>query len=143
MVFFETSARLRPTPIVNRLSSLADLLEEAFHRGWDDGTARPGQRLGRCLRRRETAERAKILDDLRDIQARALCDMQLADLIAFELACDLRPAQMGLTPAEWLDWVGREVASAGSDRGGPALAGPDADALLEGPDEDLAVSDLT
>lgn len=94
-------------------AELCALLEEAFpadrraHALTD-----PAERLRRCLARRDSAQRQRIQSQVRALLGRGLCDVQLADLLAFELGCHLRPAEMGCTPAEWLDWVGRQARTA-------------------------------
>lgn len=88
-------------------SSLAALLEEAFPA--PGPTSDPDARLRVCLARRDGSERVRITDEVHELLGRGLCDMQMSDVIAFELGCHLRPADMGLTPSEWLAWVGRRA----------------------------------
>lgn len=93
-------------------SELAALLEDAFPRDWERGdSADAAQRLRASLATRNTARRRHIAHELDGLLDRGLCDMQLADVVAFELGCHLRPAQLGMTPSEWLLWIGREVDS--------------------------------
>lgn len=92
-------------------SDLGELLQEAFSAAWShrrEGT--PEERLRNCLARRDSGCRSRILRDVQHHLERGLCDMQMSELIAFELGCHLRPAEMGLTASEWLRWVGRQVA---------------------------------
>jgi hypothetical protein len=92
-------------------SPLTELLEEALPSDWRVGAATPAERMRSCLAGRNDTTRALILQEVEDLRGRGLCDMQLSDLVAFELGCHLRPSEMGLTPAEWLAWVGRQVAA--------------------------------
>lgn len=93
---------------------LTALLEDAFPPGWDRrGQTTPEERLRSRVALRDDACRRRILLQLRHLMDRELCDMQLTDLIAFELGCHLHPAEMGLTATAWLEWVAREVAPPG------------------------------
>lgn len=92
-------------------SPLADLLEEAFPSGWAADDTSPVERLRTCLARRDVEQRARIAREVHDLLGRGLCDMQMADVIAFELGCHLPPGDMEMTPSRWLAWLGRQVAS--------------------------------
>ena len=91
------------------LSALAGILGEAFPPGWDQGRTTAQERLGASIASRTPAERIRIVQDVEDVLGRGLCDMQLSDLIAYELGCHLRPAAMGLTPSDWLRWLAGRV----------------------------------
>lgn len=94
---------------VPRYPRLTALLEEAFPEA--PPPPDPEARLLRCLAGRGGSERARIAEEADTLLRRGLCDMQLADLLAFELGCHLRPAEMGMTPAAWLAWVRRHAAA--------------------------------
>lgn len=94
------------------MSDLAGLLEEAFSADWcADPDSTPAARLRRVLAGRSEAQCRRIGAELEAVLARDLCEMQMADLLAFELGCHLRAADEGMTSGEWLAWVGRQIVS--------------------------------
>lgn len=93
---------------------LSGLLEEAFPPDW---RARPdpsiGERLRLGLSRRDESQRTAIQMELRELLGRGLCEMQLSDVVSFELGCHLRPAEMNMTTAEWLVWLEHQIEGSG------------------------------
>ena len=86
-------------------SPLTRLLEEAFPPDWDATGSAPSERLGASLRHRDASERRRIVGEVEALLQRGLCEMQLSDVIAYELGAHLSPQDMGLTPSAWLMWV--------------------------------------
>lgn len=87
-------------------SSLTSLLSDAYPPHWRVDSDPPAQRLWDCLVQRDETERLAICEEVEKILGRGLCDVQVSDLIAYELGCHLRPAEMGMTPSGWLAWIG-------------------------------------
>ena len=102
----DANAAGRPAGIV----TLAELIEKAVPSGCTSDPERsPGARLNARWTQLEPRARRRILSELDSVLARGLCDMQMAHLLAFELGSHLDPAEMGLTPTEWLGWVRRQL----------------------------------
>lgn len=85
--------------------TLAKLLQTAFPPEWREEGESPEGALDRAVARLGREDRAEAVQELADLRQRGFCDMQLDDLIAYELGSHLRPAELGLTPAAWLVWL--------------------------------------
>lgn len=93
-------------------SHLGLLLQQAFPYGWHVRYGcTPDERLRVCLESHDDASRRRLLGEVHRHLDRDLCEMQLIDLVAFELGSHLQPAEMGLTAREFLAWVGRRIAT--------------------------------
>ncbi len=107
-------------------SDLAEVVSAAFPPDRPCGGPGADAALERALRTVGPAVRAGALAEADRIARRGLCEVQLDALIAYELGSHLTPADLGLTPAAWLDWLrsGIERAVAAGDAGADLRGAP-------------------
>lgn len=104
--------------------TLAQLVADAFPEGWAEKGTSPEQALANALDGFDARARRRLAREAAEVGRRGLCDMQLDALIAYELDGHLRPAEMGLTPSEWLTWLSDRIepGTSGALGGRPPVA---------------------